>query len=74
LNSLHLNPDKSGTFAENGIYLSVTTSQSKITIAQASCVSVTCQGQKIKPISTETKTEEKAVFREFKIKVVKNKI
>ena len=71
LDSLHLNPDKSGTFSENGIYLSVTTSQSKITIAQASCVSVTCQGQKIKPISTETKTEEKAVFREFKIKVVK---
>ena len=71
LDSLHLSPDKSGTFAENGIYLSVTTSQSKFTIAQASCVSVTCQGQKIKPISTETKTEEKAVFREFKIKVVK---
>lgn len=71
LNSLHLNPDKSGTFAENGIYLSVTTSQSKITIAQASSIRITSNNQQIDIISTETKTKEKAISREFKIKILK---
>jgi len=71
LNSLHLNPDEVGRFDDNGIYLSVITNQSKIKIAQASSLSITSNGESIKPITVDSKKEEKAVFQEYKINVNK---
>jgi len=71
LNSLHLVSDQVGSFAENGIYLSVVTNQSNIKIAQASSLHITCNGEKVKLISTVSKHKNKAIFQEYKIRVRK---
>ncbi len=71
LNSLHLAPDQVGNFSKNGIYLSVITNQSKINIALASSLHITSRGEILKPISIDTKKEEKAVFQEYEIRVKK---
>ncbi|HKK83659.1 MAG TPA: hypothetical protein VJ958_05455, partial [Atribacterota bacterium] len=71
LNSLHLATDEVGNFSDNGIYLSVVTTQSDIKIAQASSLSISNNGKEIKPISIDTKKEEKTIFQEYKIEVNK---
>jgi len=71
LNSLHLAPEEVDNFSNNGIYLSVVTNQSDIKIAQASSLSIINNGKEIKPISIDTKKEEKTIFQEYKIKVNK---
>jgi trehalose/maltose hydrolase-like predicted phosphorylase len=69
LESLHLRAGKTGNFSENGIYLTVTTNQSEIEIAMASATNILNNGVKVKPVSTDTKKEEKAISQEFKIRV-----
>jgi len=71
LNSLHLAPDEVGNFSDNGIYLSVVTTQSDIKIAQASSLSISNNGKVIKPIVIDTKKEKKAIFQEYRIEVNK---
>lgn len=71
LNSLHLAPDETDQYSENGIYLSIITNQSKIKIAQASSLIISSNGKEIKPIAIDTKKEEKSIFQEYKIKVSK---
>jgi trehalose/maltose hydrolase-like predicted phosphorylase len=71
LNSLHLAPDEVGNFSDNGIYLSVVTSQSNIKITQASSLYITSSGKEINPIAIETIKEEKAIFQEYRIKANK---
>ena len=69
LESLHLAEDETGQFSENGIYLSVVTNQSNINIALASSLYITSNSEEVKPISIDTKKEEKSVFQEYKIRV-----
>jgi len=71
LNSLHLSPDETNKYSENGIYLSIITNQSKIKIVQASSLSISSNGEEIKPIAIDTKKEEKSIFQEYRIKVNK---
>ncbi len=71
LNSLHLSSVTMGNFSENGIHLTVTTSQSNIQIAMASSLYILHNGKKVEPISIDTKKEDRTIFQEFKIKVRK---
>ena len=71
LNSLHLLAESSGDFAENGIYLTVKTSQTNISIAMASKTYLTNNGKELKPISSHIAKDKRAIFQEFKLPVRK---
>ena len=69
LESLHLSAGRTGNFSENGIYITVATNQSEIEIAMASAINILNNGVKVKPVSIDTKKEEKDISQEFKIRV-----
>ena len=73
LNSKHLKGIALGGFGKNGIYLSMKTSQSNITISQASRLRIFKGGRELKPVSRILKDKNKKICQEFALKVSRKK-
>jgi len=71
LNSKHLRPVSIGNFDRNGIFLSVKTSQSKISICQAAKTCIFKGNKELKPRGEIIKKGKAAIFQDFKIFVHK---
>ena len=72
LNSKHLKPKSLGRFGINGVYLSMTTSQSGIEIAQASKLRVFRANKEIVPSIKQVQRQREIIGQEFKIFVHKD--
>lgn len=71
LNPQHLKLVCLGSFSKRGIYLSVETTQSRITISQAARLEIFGAGQEIKPDGKTLIESEKKICQEFDVSVKK---
>ncbi|UCD16033.1 MAG: response regulator [Candidatus Omnitrophota bacterium] len=72
LNSKHLEPVSLGAYSKEGIYLSMKTSQSAITVSQAAKIRIYCRGgRERRPQIRVLTNDKKEIWQEFELDVYK---